>query len=72
MSKVYVVHNDADVLVWTAFVSLIGHVLTEYLRITAWQFVGKVEYQVQIIDFLRPAFAFLFGERNPVCRLMLV
>ena len=41
--KVYVVHNDTNVFVWISLISLIGHVLAEYLGITAWQFIGQVE-----------------------------
>ena len=36
MAEIHVIHNDADVLVWTALVSLIDHVFAEYLGIATW------------------------------------
>ena len=45
LHEIHIIHNDADVFIRIALISLVGHVLAEYLGITAWQFVGKVEYQ---------------------------
>ena len=72
LHEIHVVHNDADVFVWAALVSLVRHILAEYLRIAAWQFVGKVEYQVQIIDLYRPTVCLMTWEWDPFRCLMLI
>ena len=72
MAEIHVVHNDADVLIWTALVGFVGHVLAEYPCVSAWQFVGQVEYQVQIIDFNSPTVCLMTWEWDPFRCLMLI